>query len=100
MTKSQKILRSIPFPPERTLLRSADRSQSRCLLRHRAVFRLAFAMKPVIDRLGRPLRSLRVSVTDRCNLRCHYCMPEADYVWLPRTDLLSFEETARAVSIF
>ncbi len=52
------------------------------------------------DRLGRPLRSLRVSVTDRCNLRCHYCMPEADYVWLPRQDLLSFEEMARTVGIF
>jgi cyclic pyranopterin phosphate synthase len=44
------------------------------------------------DRFGRPLRSLRVSVTDRCNLRCHYCMPEADYAWLPRETLLSFEE--------
>jgi cyclic pyranopterin phosphate synthase len=52
------------------------------------------------DKLSRPLRSLRVSVTDRCNLRCHYCMPEAAYVWLPRQDLLSFEETARAVGIF
>jgi cyclic pyranopterin phosphate synthase len=52
------------------------------------------------DRFGRPLRSLRVSVTDRCNLRCHYCMPEADYVWLPRKDLLSFEETARVVGVF
>jgi GTP 3',8-cyclase len=57
-------------------------------------------MTPPVDRLGRPLRSLRVSVTDRCNLRCHYCMPEADYVWLPRQDLLSFEETARAVGVF
>jgi cyclic pyranopterin phosphate synthase len=52
------------------------------------------------DRLGRPLRSLRVSVTDRCNLRCHYCMPEAEYVWLPREDLLSFEEMARLVDVF
>jgi cyclic pyranopterin phosphate synthase len=57
-------------------------------------------MTAPVDRLGRPLRSLRLSVTDRCNLRCHYCMPEADYVWLPRQDLLSFEETARAVSLF
>ncbi len=45
------------------------------------------------DRFRRPLRSLRLSVTDRCNLRCQYCMPEAEYVWLPRKDLLSFEET-------
>ena len=46
----------------------------------------------VLDTLNRPLRTLRVSVTDRCNLRCHYCMPEEDYVWLPREDLLTFEE--------
>ncbi|MFT7679625.1 MAG: cyclic pyranopterin phosphate synthase [Planctomycetota bacterium] len=45
-----------------------------------------------LDRLGRPLRNLRVSVTDRCNLRCGYCMPEEEYTWLPRQDLLRFEE--------
>ena len=45
-------------------------------------------MMPLVDLLGRPLRSLRVSVTDRCNLRCQYCMPEAEYTWLPREDLL------------
>ena len=44
------------------------------------------------DTLDRPLRNLRLSVTDRCNLRCTYCMPEKEYVWLPRGDLLSFEE--------
>ena len=55
---------------------------------------------PVLDTLGRPLRSLRVSVTDRCNLRCLYCMPEEEYVWLPRQELLSFEELARLVGIF
>jgi len=52
------------------------------------------------DRLGRPLESLRLSVTDRCNLRCLYCMPEEDYVWLPRQELLSFEELARLADIF
>ena len=52
------------------------------------------------DRLGRPLRSLRVSVTDRCNLRCSYCMPQAEYVWLPRQELLTFEEIARLVEVF
>src|SRR6202162_2728916 len=52
------------------------------------------------DQLGRPLRSLRVSVTDRCNLRCNYCMPEQDYVWLPRQELLTFEEIARLVEVF
>jgi cyclic pyranopterin phosphate synthase len=46
----------------------------------------------LVDRFARPLRSLRISVTDRCNLRCQYCMPEPEYVWLPREDLLSFEE--------
>jgi cyclic pyranopterin phosphate synthase len=52
------------------------------------------------DRLGRPLRNLRLSVTDRCNLRCEYCMPEDDYVWLPREDILHFEETSVLVDAF
>ncbi len=55
---------------------------------------------PPIDRHGRPLRSLRVSVTDRCNLRCEYCMPEDEYLWLPREDILTFEETSALVEIF
>ena len=55
---------------------------------------------PLNDRYGRPLRSLRVSVTDRCNMRCRYCMPEQDYVWLPRESILSFEEIDRLVGIF
>ena len=54
----------------------------------------------MIDLLGRPLRSLRISVTDRCNMRCRYCMPEQDYVWLPRESILSFEEIDRLVGIF
>ena len=52
------------------------------------------------DILGRPLRNLRLSVTDRCNLRCSYCMPEEDYVWLPREQLLSFEEIGDLVGVF
>jgi len=52
------------------------------------------------DTLGRPLRNLRVSVTDRCNLRCQYCMPEEDYVWLPRDEILHFEEIDRLVDVF
>ncbi len=52
------------------------------------------------DLLGRPLRNLRISVTDRCNLRCAYCMPEADYAWLPRKDILDFEEIGRLVDAF
>jgi cyclic pyranopterin phosphate synthase len=54
----------------------------------------------VQDTLGRPLKSLRLSVTDRCNLRCLYCMPEEEYVWLPREELLTFEELNRLVEIF
>src|SRR5258708_8618309 len=52
------------------------------------------------DRFGRPLRNLRLSVTDRCNLRCEYCMPEPDYVWLPPQDLLRIEEMGTLVDVF
>jgi len=56
------------------------------------------------DTRGRPLRDLRISVTDRCNFRCVYCMPRAvfgpDHAFLPRAELLTFEEIARLVSIF
>ncbi|MAF67346.1 MAG: GTP 3',8-cyclase MoaA [Planctomycetes bacterium] len=52
------------------------------------------------DILERPLRNLRLSVTDRCNLRCTYCMPEEDYIWLQRDDLLSFEEICTLVDVF
>jgi len=54
----------------------------------------------LIDAAGRPLRNLRVSVTDRCNIRCRYCMPNEEYAWLPREELLTFEEIARLVEIF
>jgi cyclic pyranopterin phosphate synthase len=57
-------------------------------------------MPSVADSFGRPLRSLRISVTDRCNLRCAYCMPEEHYVWLPRADILDFEEIATLVDCF
>src|SRR3954454_9864307 len=53
-----------------------------------------------LDRFGRPLRSLRISVTDRCNLRCQYCMPETDYAWLPRESVLSFEEIGLLADVF
>jgi GTP 3',8-cyclase len=52
------------------------------------------------DTFGRPLRNLRISVTDRCNMRCRYCMPEAEYVWLPRESILTFEELDRLAGIF
>ena len=48
----------------------------------------------------RALRNLRISVTDRCNLRCAYCMPEEDYVWLPREQILHFEEVSALADIF
>jgi cyclic pyranopterin phosphate synthase len=58
------------------------------------------AGRGLLDTLGRPLRNLRVSVTDRCNLRCQYCMPEEEYAWLRRSDLLTFEEIQQLVEIF
>ena len=58
------------------------------------------SVSAIEDRFARPLRSLRLSVTDRCNLRCRYCMPEEEYHWLPRADLLTFEEIARVAAIF
>ena len=57
-------------------------------------------MMPVPDTFGRLLRNLRISVTDRCNLRCAYCMPEEEYVWLPREEILHFEEIGRLVDVF
>lgn len=54
----------------------------------------------LLDQFQRPLRNLRLSVTDRCNLRCSYCMPEPEYVWLPREDILQFEEIERLVDVF
>ena len=54
----------------------------------------------LLDQFQRPLRNLRLSVTDRCNLRCSYCMPEPEYVWLPREDILQFEEIERLVDTF
>ena len=56
------------------------------------------------DGLGRPLHDLRISVTDKCNFRCNYCMPKEvfnkDYAYLPHSDLLSFEEITRLSRVF
>jgi cyclic pyranopterin phosphate synthase len=57
-------------------------------------------MDGLADARGRTIESLRVSVTDRCNLRCSYCMPEEHYVWLPRPSILHYEEATRLVGIF
>ena len=58
----------------------------------------------LLDTLGRPLRDLRISVTDRCNFRCSYCMPKEvfgkDYPYLPHADLLTFEEITRVARQF
>jgi cyclic pyranopterin phosphate synthase len=54
---------------------------------------------PLVDRLGRVHRSLRISVTDRCNIRCFYCMPDENIRFKPRHELLSFEEIARFVRV-
>ena len=60
--------------------------------------------EPLTDKLGRPLETLRVSITDRCNFRCVYCMPKEvfgrDHVFLDRKELLSFEEIAQVVGVF
>jgi cyclic pyranopterin phosphate synthase len=54
----------------------------------------------LVDPFGRTIRDLRISVTDRCNFRCTYCMPEEGMVWLPRDELLTFEEIERVARVF
>src|SRR5437763_13932908 len=56
-------------------------------------------MEPLVDGWGREIKGLRVSVTDKCNFRCRYCMPAEGLEWLPRDELLSFEEIARLVRV-
>ncbi len=62
------------------------------------------AVTVTLDQMARPLRELRVSVTDRCNFRCSYCMPKeifgGDFVFMPRDELLTFEEIARIARLF
>ncbi len=54
----------------------------------------------LVDPFGRTIRDLRISVTDRCNFRCTYCMPEEGMKWLPRSEVLTFEEIERLARIF
>jgi len=56
-------------------------------------------MEPLVDAWGREIKSLRVSVTDRCNFRCKYCMPAEGLEWLPRDEVLDYEEIARLVRL-
>src|SRR5919108_2001826 len=55
---------------------------------------------PLVDTFGRVADDLRVSVTDRCNFRCTYCMPAEGLPWLPKSEILTFEEIVRVVGVF
>ena len=61
-------------------------------------------VEQIKDKLGRPIRDLRLSVTDRCNFRCDYCMPKEvfgdDFVFLPKNELLTFDEMARIAKVY
>ena len=58
----------------------------------------------ITDKLGRPIHDLRLSVTDRCNFRCDYCMPKEifgdDFVFLPKDELLTFDEMTRIATLY
>src|SRR5579875_3593258 len=56
-------------------------------------------MDPLVDGFGRAHTDLRISLTDRCNLRCTYCMPAEGLEWLPREELLTYEELARVARV-
>jgi len=85
--------RVIPLVDHRTAALPAPRASGR-----------ADAGGPLLDARGRALRDLRISVTDRCNFRCDYCMPRqafgGDHAWLPHAALLSFEEITRLARLF
>src|SRR5919106_1204064 len=55
---------------------------------------------PLVDTFGRIADDLRISVTDKCNLRCTYCMPAEGLAWLPKAEILTYEEIARLVGLF
>ena len=54
---------------------------------------------PLVDSYGRHIKNLRISITDKCNFRCVYCMPAEGLPWLPRADILSYEEIARLARV-
>src|SRR5207344_3268412 len=91
-------------PPDR---RDTDQEQDRCRGTHAGRLRdrpfSTLVLVGVLDTLGRPVRDLRISVTDRCNFRCVYCMPKdvfgRDYRFMPRRELLSFEEIERVARV-
>ena len=55
---------------------------------------------PLVDPFDRRVKDLRISITDRCNFRCTYCMPEEGMRWLPRADVMTFEEIERLARVF
>src|SRR3954468_19361031 len=57
-------------------------------------------MQPLVDTFARVHKDLRISVTDRCNFRCTYCMPEEGMQWVPRDEVLTFEEIERLARLF
>ena len=57
-------------------------------------------VEDLVDPFGRTIRDLRISITDRCNFRCTYCMPEEGMTWLPRSEVLTFEEIERLARVF
>ena len=83
---------------------SSRREALERFVRAAAIDTVPAATGELLDARGRPLRDLRISVTDRCNFRCVYCMPKeiygADYAFLPRSDLLTFEEITRIAGVF
>ncbi len=90
----------IPVKPVPTVSRTTDNANAPL---RAAALGPAYA-EPVTDTLGRALSDLRISVTDRCNFRCIYCMPkdvfDNDYQYLPHADLLTFEEITRVAKVF
>src|SRR5919109_2504095 len=74
------------------------RRPRRGFVRSRGGLRYAL-MEPLVDAWGRAIGSLRVSVTDKCNFRCTYCMPAEGLEWLPKREVLSFEEIERLVRV-
>src|SRR5437868_3573866 len=57
-------------------------------------------MELLVDSYGRRIKSMRISITDKCNFRCTYCMPAEGLPWLPKEEVLTFEEITRLVGVF
>jgi cyclic pyranopterin phosphate synthase len=94
----------IPLTDARSVSNPAARRAELDAFVRRAARGPAVAPGPLADPRGRPCSDLRISVTDRCNFRCVYCMPrdvfDADYAFLPHAELLTFEEIARIAQVF